>query len=61
MAVRVDFRERSEYPPSQTGKAPEGRIGLIFLDKVRSHGFSFLPSKIFRLSPNLPEHYSHLY
>ena len=47
MAVRVDFRERSEYPPSQTGKAPEGRIGLIFLDKVRSHGFLFSPLKNF--------------
>ena len=51
MAVRVDFRERSEYPPSQTGKAPEGRIGLIFLDKVRSHGFLFSPLKNFSPFP----------
>ena len=51
VAVRVDFRERSEYPPSQTGKAPEGRIGLIFLDKVRSHGFLFSPLKNFSPFP----------
>ena len=55
--------QRKSNSPSQTGKAPEGRIGLIFLDKVRSHGFLFSPLKNFSPfpPPNLPEHYSHLY
>ena len=29
-----------EYSPSQTGKVPEGRIGLITTDEVRLYGFS---------------------
>ena len=29
-----------EYSPSQTGKVPEGRIGLITTDEVRLYDFS---------------------
>lgn len=32
------FVERNEYSPSQTGKAPEGRIGLISTSAARLYG-----------------------